>query len=117
MTTLLLIVHIVVCFALVLIVLLQGGKGADIGATFGAGSSQTVFGATGGQSFMGKLTTGAAVIFMLTSLLLAYYYAKPGADSIMPESIGQATSQTEAATADQLAVPTAEEATTQEKTK
>jgi preprotein translocase subunit SecG len=117
MTILLLIVHIVVCFALVLIVLLQGGKGADIGATFGAGSSQTVFGATGGQSFMGKLTTGAAVIFMLTSLLLAYYYAKPGADSIMPESIGQVTSQTEAATADQLAVPTAEKATTQEKTK
>ncbi|APG26827.1 preprotein translocase subunit SecG [Syntrophotalea acetylenivorans] len=117
MTTLLLIVHIVVCFALVLIVLLQGGKGADIGATFGAGSSQTVFGATGGQSFMGKLTTGAAVIFMLTSLLLAYYYAKPGADSIMPESIGQAVSQTEKSTAEPVVVPNAEEATPPEKTK
>lgn len=117
MTTLLLIVHIVVCFALVLIVLLQGGKGADIGATFGAGSSQTVFGATGGQSFMGKLTTGAAVIFMLTSLFLAYYYAKPGADSIMPESISQTAPPTETPTAEQLAVPNAEKATTQEKTK
>lgn len=117
MTTLLLIVHIIVCFALVLIVLLQGGKGADIGATFGAGSSQTVFGATGGQSFMGKLTTGAAVIFMLTSLLLAYYYAKPGADSIMPESIGQPAAQTEKLPAEQVAVPNAEEATTTDETK
>ncbi len=87
MTTLLLIIHIVVCFALIAVVLLQGGKGADIGATFGAGSSQTVFGARGGQSFMSRLTTGAAVIFMLTSLFLAYYYAKPGADSIMPETV------------------------------
>jgi len=95
MTTLLLILHVIVCFALVVIVLLQGGKGADIGASFGAGSSQTVFGATGGQSFMGKLTTGAAVIFMLTSLFLAYYYAKPGADSIMPESVSKAVQKAE----------------------
>lgn len=117
MTTLLLIVHIVVCFALVLIVLLQGGKGADIGATFGAGSSQTVFGATGGQSFMGKLTTGAAIIFMLTSLFLAYYYAKPGADSIMPESIGQEAPQTEPTAPEQPAVPAGEDAATATKTK
>lgn len=89
MTTLLLIIHVIVCFALIAVVLLQGGKGADIGATFGAGSSQTVFGARGGQSFMSRLTTGAAVIFMLTSLFLAYYYAKPGADSIMPETVRQ----------------------------
>lgn len=117
MTTLLLMIHIVVCLALVLIVLLQGGKGADIGATFGAGSSQTVFGATGGQSFMGKLTTGAAVIFMLTSLLLAYYYAKPGAESIMPESISQPAPQTEAGAAEKLAVPNTEETTAPENTK
>lgn len=110
MTTLLLFVHVVVCFALIVIVLLQGGKGADIGATFGAGSSQTVFGATGGQSFMSKLTTGAAVIFMLTSLILAYYYAKPGADSIMPASVGQATQQAEPAATEQPVVPAAENA-------
>ena len=114
MTTLLLIIHIVVCFALILIVLLQGGKGADIGATFGAGSSQTVFGATGGQSFMGKLTTGAAVIFMLTSLFLAYYYAKPGADSIMPETIGQTVQQTEAPAADQVSLPAVDKPVTTE---
>ncbi len=114
MTTPLLIIHIVVCFALILIVLLQGGKGADIGATFGAGSSQTVFGATGGQSFMGKLTTGAAVIFMLTSLFLAYYYAKPGADSIMPETMGQTVQQTEVPAADQASLPAADKPVTTE---
>jgi len=95
MTTLLLIIHIIVCFALIAIVLLQGGKGAEIGASFGAGSSQTVFGARGGQSFMSRLTTGAAVIFMLTSLFLAYYYAKPGADSIMPETVRQSAQPVE----------------------
>ncbi len=91
MSTLLLIIHVIVCFALIAIVLLQGGKGADIGATFGAGASQTVFGATGGQSFMSKVTTGAAVIFMLTSLFLAYYYARSGPKSIMPETAVQTT--------------------------
>ncbi len=117
MTTPLLIVHVVVCFALIVIVLLQGGKGADIGATFGAGSSQTVFGATGGQSFMSKLTTGAAVIFMLTSLFLAYYYAKPGADSIMPESIGQTVQQTEPTAAEQPVVPATEKPASPEQAK
>lgn len=90
MTTLLLILHVTVCLSLIAIVLLQGGKGADVGAVFGAGSSQTVFGARGGQSFMGKLTAGVAVIFMLTSLFLAYFYASPGVETIMPQSVNQA---------------------------
>ena len=89
MTTLLLILHVTVCLALIAIVLLQGGKGADVGAVFGAGSSQTVFGARGGQSFMGKLTAGVAIIFMLTSLFLAYFYATPSFDTIMPESVNK----------------------------
>lgn len=66
-----LVLHIVVCFLLVGIVLLQRGKGADLGAAFG-GASQTVFGARGAESFLGKLTQIAAVVFMLTSLSLAY---------------------------------------------
>jgi len=90
MTTLLLILHVLVCLALIAIVLIQGGKGADIGAVFGAGASQTVFGASGGQSFMGKLTSGVAIVFMLTSLLLAYFYASPGSSSIMPQTVEQA---------------------------
>jgi preprotein translocase subunit SecG len=72
MTILLTIVHVLVCFALIGIVLLQHGKGADIGAAFG-GSSQTVFGSAGATTFLGKLTAGAAIVFMVTSVLLTYW--------------------------------------------
>jgi preprotein translocase subunit SecG len=67
----LLVVHVAVCFILIFIVLLQRGKGADLGAAFG-GASSTVFGARGAESFLGKLTQIAAVVFMLTSLTLSY---------------------------------------------
>jgi len=70
MDTLLTVVHIVVAIFLIIVVLLQAGKGASIGASFG-GSSNTVFGARGPASFLGKLTTAAAVLFMLTSLFLS----------------------------------------------
>ena len=87
MTTLLLTLHVLVCIALIAIVLLQGGKGAEMGVSLGSGSSQTIFGATGGQSFMSKLTAGAAIIFMLTSLTLAYFYGQPGSSSVMPATV------------------------------
>ena len=74
--------HIVVCVALIVIVLLQKGRGADIGALFG-GSSQTLFGSTGGSTFFNRLTTTVAIIFMLTSLTLAYRSQRYGSDSIM----------------------------------
>jgi len=67
--------HVTVSAILISMVLLQKGKGADIGAAFG-GASQTVFGPRGAQSFLSKLTTGAAVIFMITSLTLAFTTAK-----------------------------------------
>lgn len=67
--------HVSVSAILISMVLLQKGKGADIGAAFG-GASQTVFGPRGAQSFLSKLTTGAAVIFMITSLTLAFTTAK-----------------------------------------
>jgi len=75
--------HIFVSIALIGIVLLQSGKGAEMGASFGAGGSQTVFGATGGNTFMNRLTTGAAVIFMLTSLTLAHLSSGGNSNSIM----------------------------------
>lgn len=75
-TTLILVIHIVVCIALILIILLQSGKGADIGAVFGGGSSQTVFGSTGATPFLSKVTIGAAVIFMITSIILTYFSGK-----------------------------------------
>jgi len=67
--TIIIAVHILVCVALILIVLLQAGKGAEMGAAFG-GASQTIFGSAGAMGFLTKLTTFAAIIFMITSLLL-----------------------------------------------
>jgi preprotein translocase subunit SecG len=70
MYTLAVIVHVIVCFLMIGAILLQSGKGAEIGAAFG-GSSQTVFGSRGAATFLSKVTVGAAVIFMLTSMGLA----------------------------------------------
>ena len=64
--------HVMVCISLVAVVLLQRGKGADIGAALGGGSSNTVFGGRGAGNFLTKLTTGCAIVFMLTSLSLSY---------------------------------------------
>jgi len=75
MITIITVLHVLVCFALVMIVLLQAGKGAEMGAAFG-GASQTVFGSAGAMGFLSKLTTVAAVIFMITSLLLAFASTK-----------------------------------------
>jgi preprotein translocase subunit SecG len=75
--------HVFVSIAMIGIVLLQSGKGAEMGASFGAGGSQTVFGASGGNTFMNKLTTGVAIIFMLTSLTLAHLSSSGSSSSIM----------------------------------
>jgi len=81
--TIITIVHVLVCFALILIVLLQAGKGAEMGAAFG-GASQTVFGSAGAVGFLTKLTTIAAVVFMITSLVLAFSSSRR-ASSVMKE--------------------------------
>ena len=70
MYTVTVILHLIVCFLMIAAILLQAGKGAEIGAAFG-GSSQTVFGSRGPGTFLSKVTVAAAVIFMLTSLSLA----------------------------------------------
>jgi len=67
-----LIVHVLVSIMLILFILLQTGKGADLGAMLGGGGANTIFGATGATSFLSKLTTYSAVIFMITCLTLAY---------------------------------------------
>lgn len=84
MDNLLVIVHVIVCLFLVIIVLLQHGKGADIGATFG-GSSQSLFGTEGPLPLLNKITTSAAIIFMLTSVTLAYKSAQKSHSSVMTE--------------------------------
>jgi preprotein translocase subunit SecG len=78
MLTVIAIIHVVISVALIMIVLLQTGRGSEIGAAFGSGSSQTLFGSSGSSGFMTKLTTAAVVIFMLTSLVLAYLYSHRG---------------------------------------
>ncbi len=83
MTILLIILHVLVSLFLIAVVLLQSGKGAEMGASFGSGGSQSVFGAGGGATFLSKLTTIAAAIFMLTSLSLAYLSGLPSSSSIM----------------------------------
>jgi len=83
MSIFVIVLHIIVCIALIMIVLLQTGKGADMGAAFGGGSSQTLFGSTGASTFLGKATTVAAVVFMLTSLTLAYMSGNQRASTIM----------------------------------
>ena len=82
--------HVIVSAILIGMVLLQKGKGADIGAAFG-GASQTVFGPRGTASFLAKLTTAAAVLFMFTSLGLALTTASRS--SIM-ENVKQEQPQT-----------------------
>ena len=83
MTIALTILHVLVSIFMIAVVLLQSGKGAEMGASFGSGGSQSVFGAGGGTTFLSKMTTGAAVIFMLTSLTLAYISGQPSSSSIM----------------------------------
>ena len=78
-------VHGLLCFAIVALVLLQRGKGADAGAGFGAGASGTVFGARGSATFFSKLTAILATLFFLTSMSLAWFATRPNAEA--PKSI------------------------------
>ena len=73
METLVVTVHVVIAVALVGLVLIQQGKGADAGAAFGGGASQTVFGSQGSGSFLTKMTTLLAVVFFVTSFSLAIF--------------------------------------------
>src|SRR5450432_1035931 len=73
MVTLLTIVHITVCLFLILVVLLQAGKGGGMGIAFGGAGSQTVFGSSGAGNFLTRLTSITAAVFLMTSLSLAHF--------------------------------------------
>ncbi|HMA84259.1 MAG TPA: preprotein translocase subunit SecG [Desulfosalsimonadaceae bacterium] len=98
MSILIIIIHLLVSFALIAIVLLQTGKGADMGAVFGGAGNQTLFGNTGATTFLGKATTVAAIVFMLTSLSLAYI-SKSGNESVVSD-VKPAAQQTQTLPAD-----------------
>jgi preprotein translocase subunit SecG len=74
------ILHVIVSLGLILVVLLQTGK-ADMGAVFG-GSSSTIFGSSGAGNFLTKLTTGMAIVFMMTSLTLGYFAGRSPSSTI-----------------------------------
>ncbi|NVD34741.1 preprotein translocase subunit SecG [Marinobacter lutaoensis] len=85
--TLVVVVHVVIAVALVGLVLIQQGKGADAGAAFGGGASQTVFGSQGSGSFLTRLTTSLAIVFFVTSFSLAVFAkqrAEVAADAGIP---------------------------------
>jgi preprotein translocase subunit SecG len=102
------IIHVIVCIGLILVVLLQTGKGAEVGAVFG-GSSSTIFGSSGAGNFLSRLTTGMAIVFMITSLTLGYFAGRkpsatifdtqpgataPGGATAPPQDTAPATPQT-----------------------
>ena len=79
------VIHVIVCIVLILVVLLQQGKGQDIGSAFGGGGSQTTFGSRGGATLMTKLTAVAAAMFMVTSLTLTIMISRPGVGSVIDD--------------------------------
>ena len=104
MQTLVTILHVLVCFFLVLTVLLQAGKGGGMGAAFGGGTSMgTVFGGSGAGNFLRRLTVAAAVIFMLTSMVLAWM-STPSTDPLKEYWAQQQAAATERQRAHQDAV-------------
>src|SRR3954464_907884 len=82
MSTLITILHVIVCLFLMLTVLLQSGKGGGMGAAFGGGNAATVFGGSGASSFLRRLTAVAATVFMLASMILAYIASHNSGDAL-----------------------------------
>lgn len=80
------IVHVLVSIGLILVVLLQTGKGAEVGAVFG-GSSSTIFGSSGAGNFLTRLTTGMAIVFMITSLTLGYFTSRRPSSTIFDNRV------------------------------
>lgn len=97
MTIFLTVLHVMVSIVLIVVVLLQHGKGADIGAVFGGGASSTVFGSRGAGNFLTKLTTGSALLFMVTSMSLAYLSNQGGTQEIFQDQPAAAAAAPDAA--------------------
>ncbi len=91
------IIHVLACFGIIGIVLLQSGKGADIGSAFGGAGSQAVFGSMGTPTLLGKITTGIAIVFTLTSFTLAMLGGERGS-SVVREAAPPASAPANPAT-------------------
>lgn len=126
MYTILVVLHVLVSIALIGLVLIQHGKGADAGAAFGSGASGTVFGARGSANFLTRVTAWLAAAFFILSLALAYIVhgrsnsesvvdglAAPAAEAIVPSTVqlpAEGTAATPAASTGGEAAPQAPEA-------
>ncbi|MEZ4279258.1 MAG: preprotein translocase subunit SecG [Myxococcota bacterium] len=86
MQTFIYVLHFLVCFVLIGVVLLQRGKGQDLGASLGGGSANTIFGSRGAGNFLTRITTASAIIFMGTSLTLSYLGYKSSDVRLFDES-------------------------------
>jgi preprotein translocase subunit SecG len=113
MSVVLTVLHVFVCVFLIAVVLLQRGKGAEIGAVFGSGASSTVFGGRGAGNFLTKLTTFSAVIYMVTSLSLSYLWTSASEERLFDEGVAQEAAEQQSLFEDLGAVApeTAREAT------
>ncbi|MFD1261245.1 preprotein translocase subunit SecG [Entomomonas asaccharolytica] len=85
------IVHLLVAIAVIVLVLLQHGKGADMGASFGSGASNTVFGSQGSANFLSRTTAVLVAVFFITSIGLAYYAKSKSSASLFDKSVPAAT--------------------------
>src|SRR4051794_39750305 len=91
MSTLITILHVIVCLFLMLTVLMQQGKGGGMGGAFGGGNAATVFGGSGASSFLRRLTAGASTVFMITSMVLAFLASHNSSDAL--EKFGESQSE------------------------
>src|ERR1700728_716967 len=88
MTPILMTLHVLVCFVLVIVIMLQSGNAADLAGAFGGAGSQTAFGPRGAATFLSRSTTWCAIVFMMTSLTLSFKRSAPssGVNSILNET-------------------------------
>lgn len=103
METLVWVVHVITAVVLIGLVLLQHGKGADMGAAFGSGSAGSLFGSAGSANFLSRSTAVAATVFFVTSLALTYLYAKPAQENGVMERVDVNTVQPAAPAAEGVA--------------
>ncbi len=101
------VLHVLACFAIIGIVLLQSGKGADIGSAFGGAGSQAVFGSMGTPTLLGKITTGIAVVFTITSFTLAILGGERASSVVREPAPAPAAAPAPAGSAPAESAPTA----------
>lgn len=115
MEVILLVIHVIIATAIIALVLLQHGKGADMGASFGSGSSGSLFGASGSANFLSRTTAVLATVFFASSLILTYVYAHKSApkgvlDSVLKSAPTVPAGDTKDVTGGVLPVPTGQPA-------